>query len=47
MANIVNGLTDGLSMGAVVVPVVKDNPRFAFLACPNIVIATKAGSGGL
>ena len=40
---IVNGLTAGLLMGAVVVAVGKDNPRFVSLGCLNIVIATNAG----
>lgn len=40
---VVNGLTAGLLMGAVVVAVGKDNPRFVGLACLNVVIATNAG----
>lgn len=40
---VVNGLTAGLLMGAVVVAVGKDNPRFVSLACLNVVIATNAG----
>lgn len=42
-ASVVNGLTAGLLMGAVVVAVGKNNPRFVSLACLNIVIATNAG----
>ncbi len=38
-----NGLTAALLMGTVVVAVGKDNPRFASLACINIVVATNAG----
>jgi len=40
---VVNGLTAGLLMGAVVVAVGKHNRRFVSLACLNIVIATNAG----
>ncbi|MGZ0078726.1 sodium:proton antiporter NhaD [Methylomonas sp. YC3] len=40
---IVNGLTAGLLMGAVVVAVGKNSPRFVSLGCLNIVIATNAG----
>lgn len=39
----VNGLTTGLLMGAVVLAVGKDNPRFVSLACINIVVASNAG----
>jgi len=39
----VNGLTTGLLMGAVVMAVGKDNPRFVSLACINIVVAANAG----
>jgi Na+/H+ antiporter NhaD/arsenite permease-like protein len=38
-----NGLTAALLMGTVVVAVGKHNPRFASLACINIVVATNAG----
>ncbi len=40
---VVNGLTAGLLMGAVVVAVGKNSPRFVSLGCLNIVIATNAG----
>jgi len=40
---VVNGLTAGLLMGAVVVAVGKHNRGFVSLACLNIVIATNAG----
>lgn len=40
---VVNGLTAGLLIGAVVVAVGKNNPRFVAIACLNIVIATNAG----
>lgn len=40
---VVNGLTAGLLMGAVVMAVGKDNARFVALACINIVVATNAG----
>jgi Na+/H+ antiporter NhaD/arsenite permease-like protein len=43
MSSVVNGLTAGLLMGAVVVAVGKSSPRFVSLACINIVIATNAG----
>jgi Na+/H+ antiporter NhaD/arsenite permease-like protein len=43
IATVCNGLTAGLLMGAVVVAVGKNNPRFASLACVNIVVATNAG----
>jgi Na+/H+ antiporter NhaD/arsenite permease-like protein len=43
LSTVVNGLTSGLLMGAVVVAVGKDNPRFVSLACINIVVATNAG----
>lgn len=43
LSTVVNGLTAGLLMGAVVVAVGKDNPRFVSLACINIVVATNAG----
>lgn len=43
MSCVVNGLTAGLLMGAVVVAVGKQNRRFVSLACLNIVIATNAG----
>ncbi|MFM8333350.1 MAG: sodium:proton antiporter NhaD [Candidatus Methylumidiphilus sp.] len=43
LSSVVNGLTSGLLMGAVVVAVGKDNPRFVSLACINIVVATNAG----
>ncbi len=40
---VVNGLTAGLLMGAVVVAVGKDNPKFVSLGCINIIVATNAG----
>ncbi|EIC30617.1 MULTISPECIES: sodium:proton antiporter NhaD [Methylomicrobium] len=43
LSSVVNGLTAGLLMGTVVVAVGKNNPRFASLACLNIVVATNAG----
>lgn len=43
MSSVVNGLTAGLLMGAVVVAVGKDSPRFVSLACINIIVATNAG----
>ncbi len=43
IASVVNGLTAGLLMGAVVIAVGKDNPRFVSLACINIIVATNAG----
>jgi Na+/H+ antiporter NhaD/arsenite permease-like protein len=43
ISSVVNGLTAGLLMGAVVVAVGKGSPRFVSLACINIVIATNAG----
>lgn len=42
-STLVNGLTTGLLMGAVVMAVGKDNPRFVSLACINIVVAANAG----
>jgi len=43
ISSVINGLTAGLLMGAVVVAVGKDSPRFVSLACINIVVATNAG----
>jgi len=43
ISSVVNGLTAGLLMGAVVVAVGKDSPRFVPLACINIIVATNAG----
>jgi Na+/H+ antiporter NhaD/arsenite permease-like protein len=43
LSSVVNGLTTGLLMGAVVMAVGKDNPRFVSLACINIVVAANAG----
>ncbi len=43
LSTVINGLTAGLLMGAVVMAVGKDNPRFVSLACINIVVATNAG----
>lgn len=43
ISSVVNGLTAGLLMGAVVVAVGKENPRFVSLACINIIVATNAG----
>ncbi len=43
LSSLVNGLTTGLLMGAVVMAVGKENPRFVSLACINIVVAANAG----
>ncbi len=43
LSSLVNGLTTGLLMGAVVMAVGKDNSRFVSLACINIVVAANAG----
>lgn len=43
ISSVVNGLTAGLLMGAVVVAVGRQNPRFVSLACINIVVASNAG----
>lgn len=43
LSSVINGLTTGLLMGAVVTVVGKDNPRFVTLACINIVVAANAG----
>ncbi len=43
ISSVVNGLTAGLLMGAVVVAVGKDSPKFVSLACINIIVATNAG----
>lgn len=43
MSTVVNGLTSGLLMGAVIIAVGRDSPRFVSLACLNIVIACNAG----
>ncbi|MDD1649889.1 MAG: sodium:proton antiporter NhaD, partial [Methylococcaceae bacterium] len=43
ISSVVNGLTSGLLMGAVVVAVGRNNPRFVSLACLNIVVACNAG----
>ncbi len=43
LSSVINGLTAGLLMGAVVVSVGKNSPRFVSLACINIIIATNAG----
>jgi Na+/H+ antiporter NhaD/arsenite permease-like protein len=43
ISSVVNGLTAGLLMGAVVVAVGKNSPRFVSLACINIIVATNAG----
>lgn len=43
LSMVINGLTAGLLMGAVVIAVGKGNPRFISLACINIVVATNAG----
>ena len=43
LSSLINGLTTGLLMGAVVMAVGKDNPRFVSLACINIVVAANAG----
>lgn len=43
MSTVVNGLTAGLLMGAVIVAVGRDSPRFVSLGCLNVVIACNAG----
>jgi Na+/H+ antiporter NhaD/arsenite permease-like protein len=43
LSSVINGLTSGLLMGAVVVAVGKNSPRFVSLACINIIVATNAG----
>jgi len=43
LSTVINGLTSGLLMGAVVIAVGKGNSRFISLACINIVVATNAG----
>lgn len=43
MSTVVNGLTSGLLMGAVIIAIGRDSPRFVSLACLNIVIACNAG----
>jgi Na+/H+ antiporter NhaD/arsenite permease-like protein len=43
ISSVVNGLTSGLLMGAVVVAVGRDSPKFVSLACINIVVACNAG----
>ncbi len=43
LSSIINGMTAGLLMGAVVVAVGKNSPRFVSLACINIIVATNAG----
>ena len=43
LSSVINGLTAGLLMGAVVVAVGRDNDRFVSLACINIVVACNAG----
>ncbi|MEY2666984.1 MAG: hypothetical protein RLZZ384_1155, partial [Pseudomonadota bacterium] len=43
LSMVINGLTVGLLMGAIVVAVGKDQPKFISLACLNVVIATNAG----
>jgi Na+/H+ antiporter NhaD/arsenite permease-like protein len=43
ISSVVNGLTTGLLMGAVVVAVGKNSPRFVSLGCINIIVATNAG----
>ncbi len=43
ISSVVNGLTSGLLMGAVVIAVGRNSPRFVSLACINIVVACNAG----
>lgn len=43
ISSVINGLTSGLLMGAVVVAVGRNNPKFVSLACINIVVACNAG----
>ncbi len=43
LSTVINGLTVGLLMGAVVLAVGKSQPKFVALACVNIVVAANAG----
>jgi len=43
LSMVINGLTVALLMGAIVVAVGKDQPKFIAVACLNVVIATNAG----
>ena len=43
ISSVINGLTAGLLMGAVVVAVGRNSPRFVSLSCINIVVACNAG----
>jgi Na+/H+ antiporter NhaD/arsenite permease-like protein len=43
LSTVVSGLAVGLLMGAVVMAVGKDKPKFIGIACVNIVVATNAG----
>ncbi|GAB6049138.1 sodium:proton antiporter NhaD [Methyloparacoccus murrellii] len=43
ISSVINGLTAGLLMGAVIVAVGRDNPTFVSLACINVVVACNAG----
>ncbi|MFM8330520.1 MAG: sodium:proton antiporter NhaD [Candidatus Methylumidiphilus sp.] len=43
LSAVCNNLTTALLMGAVVMAMAKDSPRFISIACVNIVVATNAG----
>jgi Na+/H+ antiporter NhaD/arsenite permease-like protein len=43
LSSVANNLTTALLMGAVVMAMAKNNPRFISIACVNIVVATNAG----
>jgi Na+/H+ antiporter NhaD/arsenite permease-like protein len=43
LSMVINGLTVGLLMGAIVVAVGKDQPKFIAIACLNVVIGANAG----
>ncbi len=43
LSMVINGLTVALLMGAIVVAVGKDQPKFIAIACLNVVIAANAG----
>lgn len=43
LSSLCNNLTTALLMGAVVMAMAKQNPRFISIACVNIVVATNAG----
>ncbi len=43
LSTVINGLTVGLLMGAIVLAVGKSQPKFISLACLNVVVAANAG----